>query len=509
MALTARVALLGLCAAAGFGACTRAEAPRTLGRAVVSGAVVAMRPSPDGAYLAYLHACRPVQDRTLPPGVATCSLAVVSSSGGSPVRVAQGVTSFGPGFGWAPRGHYLAALADYVHADARGTLVTWDGGDPRTVAPDVTFHGFDRDGARLAWIAHGQLFVSGERGAAQRIEGADRLSTFEFGSGPGVTLLARRTAAAGGTLLAVQGTFARPLASEVQEYEFAAGAPLYAFTAGPARTLAIGSAAAGDPRIRGNVARAVHAFVWAPRSGRLAFVADAKPGRQGDLWIADGIGGAPALLGRRVGEPRWGSGGTRLGWLQEYDPRSRTGTLAVRAEGAPPRVLTRNVSDFDLSVDGRAVAALVHDTAAGYSVNLVLAVGDAPPVTVARGVFGFGFSPDARWLYYRTACTREAEACDLLRIPATGLPAGKSPERIAEGAKSFEFAPGSPERLLVTWSRKDRVALDVAIWQEGKLGAVDTSALPGSIRFLGASRSRLAWIGNDPKRPGVYVADVP
>jgi hypothetical protein len=465
-----------------------------------------MQPSPDGAWLAYLNECRPLQDRALPPGAATCTLAVVPAAGGAPLRVASGVTTLGNGFTWARSGHVLAALTDYDHAAARGSLVTWDGGQPRAVAAQVTFHGFDREGTRLGWIAGGQLFVGDARGGGARpVERADRISTFEFGGERGLEILARRAARNGATLLWARGAAARALADDVHDYRFAGGAAAFAFTSGPARALSIGGVAV-EPRIRPTVARDVLSFLFAPRSDRLAFVADAAPGRQGDLWTVSGAG-QPMLVARRVGEPRWTKDGARLAWLQDYDPRSRTGTLAVGGSGGTPRVIARNVSDFDMGPDGTAIAGLVHDTAAGYSVNLVLAAGDAPPVTVARGVFGFGFSPEGRWLYYRAACTREAEACDLLRIPASGS-VGGPPERIAEGVKSFEFAPGRPDRLLVTWSRKDRVALDLAIWEAGKLVSVDTSALPGSARFLGDA-ARLAWIGNDPKRPGVYVADVP
>jgi hypothetical protein len=506
MALIGRrgLVLVGLAMAV---ACTRRDPPRSLGRAVVGAPALAMQPSPDGAWLAYLHDCRAAQDRALPRGATTCTLAVVPSAGGAPQRVATGVNTLGSGFDWAPRsGHVLAALADYDLAAARGSLVTWDGGQPRTVAAQVTFHGFDREGARLGWIAAGQLFVGDVRGAGARpVERADRLSTFEFGGERGLEILARRAAQSGATLLWARGAAARALAEDVHDYRFGGGAAVFAFTSGPARALSIGSGA-GDPRVRPAVARDVHSFLFAPRSERLAFVADASPGRQGDLWTVSGSG-QPTLVARRVGEPRWTKDGAQLAWLQDYDPRSRTGTLAVGGSGGAPRVVARNVSDFDLSPEGGAIAGLVHETASGYSVNLVLQAGDASSVTVARGVFGFGFSPDGRWLYYRTACTREAEACDLLRIPASG-PTGSAPERIAEGVKSFEFAPGRPDRLLVTWSRKDRVALDLAIWEAGKLSSVDTSALPGSARFLGDA-VRLAWIGNDPRRPGVYVAELP
>ena len=41
--------------------------------------------------------------------------------------------------------------------------------------------------------------------------------------------------------------------------------------------------------------------------------------------------------------------------------------------------------------------------------------------------------------------------------------------------KSFEFDPRDPARLLVTWQRMDLVALDVAVWKDGKLTAIDTA----------------------------------
>ncbi len=107
---------------------------------------------------------------------------------------------------------------------------------------------------------------------------------------------------------------------------------------------------------------------------------------------------------------------------------------------------------------------------------------------MAQGSYGFAFSPDGRWLYYRTGCTRNGEACDLERIDPAAADA--KPERIADGVKSFEFVPGDPGRLLLTWKRLDRDALDVAVWDGGKVTTVDTYVLPGSARFLGRGRPR-------------------
>jgi len=128
---------------------------------------------------------------------------------------------------------------------------------------------------------------------------------------------------------------------------------------------------------------------------------------------------------------------------------------------------------------------------------------------VAQGVFGFAYAPDGAWLYYRTRCTRNAEACDLERIPADGPAPGAKPELVATAVKSFEFDPGDPGRLLVTWQRMDMAALDLAVWEKGKLTRIDRAALPGSAQFLRPDSRRIAYAVVDPKRAGVYVAELP
>jgi hypothetical protein len=214
-----------------------------------------------------------------------------------------------------------------------------------------------------------------------------------------------------------------------------------------------------------------------------------------------------------VGEYRWATGAPRIAWLEGYDPRVRAGTLGVGGLDEPARTIASNVTDFALSPDGRRVAFLQHTARGGYSVDLGLAGIDAPagarPTHVAEGVFGFDFSPDGRWLYYRTRCTRNGEACDLERIPAEGVAAGGKPTEIAKGVKSFEFDPTDPDRLLLGFQRVDLPALDVAVWREGRLAAVDQAIVPGTARFVGPRSERLAYAVMHPKRAGVYVADLP
>jgi hypothetical protein len=53
------------------------------------------------------------------------------------------------------------------------------------------------------------------------------------------------------------------------------------------------------------------------------------------------------------------------------------------------------------------------------------------------------------------------------------------------------------------------MALDLAVWENGKLVSVDRSALPGSAAFLPPDGSRVAYVVADPKRAGVYLAELP
>ena len=488
-----------------------------LGRRVFEGPARALKGSSDGAWLAFLDGCSEVRGaQALPPATASCALRVVGADGGAAREVARAVTTLPYGFAWSPRGDVLAALAEYDYVHGAGTLVVaLHGAEPARVAEGVTFLSFVPGEGRILAIAGGRLLSVVPGGAPEWFAGTDGLTSFEihpgWGDRPGgVAALARRSAQGGGALLAVPAKGGAPaqVALRTGDYAFAPGGRAYAFTVQAPDGYELRLAAGGPPRI---VAHRTHAFAFSPDGAAIAFVSEAEPGRQGNLHVAS-VGKPDVLVGREVGEFRWAARAARLAWLEAYDPRVRAGTLGAGAPGSAPRVYARNVSDFELSPDGKHVAFLQHTTRGGYSVDLAVAHLDAKGAAaqaVAQGVFGFAYAPDGAWLYYRTRCTRNAEACDLERIPADGPAPGAKPELVATAVKSFEFDPGDPGRLLVTWQRMDMAALDLAVWEKGKLTRIDRAALPGSAQFLRPDSRRIAYAVVDPKRAGVYVAELP
>ena len=486
-----------------------------LGRLLAAGEVRAVAADPGGAWIAWLDGCREATGQYLPPRTANCDLRVAPASGGEARVVARGVTTLPHGFGWTREGSALAVLAGFDYAGGAGTLLAFRDGVVEEVASDVTFHGF-APGGTLAAAARGRLVLA-PPGAPRSIRGVESLATFEFDPAPGardrgdVAALLRTRAAAGGALLAlISGTDeVVRLGEGVTDYGFAPAGGTYAFVAlrGGAHELRVGrgrsSATAGS---------GASGFAFARDGSALAWLGEVEPGRQGNLHLAR-VGAPGRILARGVGEYRWAAGAPRIAWLEGYDPRVRAGTLGAGGLDEATRTIASNVTDFALSPDGRRVAFLQHTTRGGYSVDLALSGIDAPagakPSQVAQGVFGFDFSPDGRWLYYRTRCTRNGEACDLERVPAEGLAADGKPTEIARGVKSFEFDPTDPARLLLGFQRMDMPALDVAVWQEGRLAAVDQAIVPGTARFVGPRSERLVYAVMHPKRAGVYVADLP
>jgi hypothetical protein len=171
------------------------------------------------------------------------------------------------------------------------------------------------------------------------------------------------------------------------------------------------------------------------------------------------------------------------------------------------------VSSYELAPDGTRIAYLEHVVQGGYSVDLKLAHVAAPGggqpriEEIAKGSFGFEFTPEKDSLWFRAGCVQNGEVCDLYRVPAAGLAPGTKPELLAQGVKSFEFDRRRPGRALLGWLRAGGT-LDLGVWEGGKVTKVDQGALAGSAAFVGPDAARLVYAVSEKGREGVYVAEV-
>lgn len=492
------------------------DKPAGLGKPLVNGLARHLAPSPDGTALAFLDECEHPKDKRIPDDIFVCNLELVSAEGGSPHRVAKGVTSLDVGFQWSADGRALAVLGEWDHARNSGTLyLATREAAPRKLADDVTFYAFDRASKRLGFVSGGHLQLAPVPvGEAKAVLGPSDVATFEFGpQAAEAPLLARQSGTKGGDLWLVSaGGEAKKLTEHSAEYGFSPDGTRIAWTVrqDPKSGTNDLVETPADKLAPVKLGEGVQGFAWAKDAGAIAFVAGiSKDKTVGDLWVAK-RGEKAEKLAEKVGEYRWAAAAQRLGWIEQFNSQTRSGTVAVGGLGVKPVKFGPHVSNFSLSPDAKRIAYLQRMTAGTFSVDLMLAQAEegAKGALVARGGFGFDFSPDAQQLFYRTACVRNGEACDLFTVPAAGLPEGAQPRQIAQAIKSFEFLDRA-DRLLVTWARKDMVALDVAVWENGKLTAVDNAVLPGSAVMLKPDLRRAAYLVIDRKRPGVYLAKLP
>jgi hypothetical protein len=454
--------------------CTSRSAPAAAGGARLSeGAARSLSASPDGSRVAWLADCAPAPGGA--KGQPACVLRVAPVSGGAAQRIAEGVPAADGAFAWAPDGS-LAVIGRRDPATGAGDLTVWrPGREPRVLAPSATAFAWGPD-SRIAIVSRGRLLVASGDASPTPVRGGLGVGDFAFAPAPGGSLAA-----------VVRG---------------ASGAPV----------LVAWRDAGEEPVV---VARDVDSFAYSPDGGMLAAIAGVAPGSPGDLvasvlGTAGTVPSAPVLVARSVGEFRWAPGARRLAWLTGFDPRVRAGTLASAAPGGGVTSFAPRVTSFELSPGGERLAYVRHVTDGEYAARLELSPSQsAEPGTVARDAAAFEFSPDGRWIYYRAGCAPGSDACALFRAPGAGLAPGQSPEKLAEGVASFAIDRWRPDRVLVSFVRRDGAGVDLALWSGGGLVSLDGSVLAGSPRFLPPDGRKVAWIATRPERAGVHVGGAP
>lgn len=432
--------------------------------------------------------------------------------GGKPVALGPGTSSGPGGFSFSPDGRWIGALTQWDFRNSRGSLVVGDveTGSVRPVAADTSFFAFSADGAWLAYVSGGTLYLQpAEGGESQRV--TTEVATCEF-SPDGSALLARKRHLAGGQLVAygIEDAKLRELGRNVADYRWSPDGERFAYTAraeeGGGYDLFV-ALAEGAPR---KVGSGVTSFLFSPQGEHLAFAGGVSPEKQlGDLFLLIGDAKEPVQVGKDAMDYAFDPTGRRIAWLDGFRTQSRSGNLAwadVRSDAKAKRI-AGDVPSYTWSPEGDALAFVQRVFQPIFSIDLFLArLDEDEAVGIAKGVFGYSFTPDGERLLFRTECIRNGRDCTLQSVPVDSP--HSEPTSLTRRIYTYHLSPDG-KWFLITYMRIQQDALDLAVIPaDGSAPPkmIDRLVLPGT-QFVG-DPPRIAYAVIEQDRLGVYQAEV-
>jgi hypothetical protein len=524
---------LGLLAAASLCCSSRKSGPTSAGRLIFEGAGQALNVASLGGAAVYLREPSHPAGKLMPPDAYLGSLMLLATDG-SIHRLGGDVTNLVGDVTFSPDGQRVAFLADFSFETHLGTLAeaTNVNGVVQMLEKGTSYFGFSADGRSVGAIVDGTLRLRSDS-LAHPVEVDRSVATFEFAGNDG--LIYRRRSSEGGDLLfyrPIVGGKPQLIARRVADYlyEPKTGAIAYTLQSEDGTTaLHLVSSPGKEDRLLGTNAPS---FRFSPNGRHLAYVADATSHYlEGNLFIASVEGGPPALLGKRAGEYRFAPAGdrTRLAFVYEYYETIRSGKFALwdEAMGVLPVIapVADSVRVFSWSKSGQHLGYLKRVTQPLYTEQLLLlsTAESCPerspckpkPHLLGEGIYAFDFTPDERLVLYKTACTREGEACDLLAMssepePPKPLPDGgvvlSAGRKLASGIDDYDVSPDG-NWLWITFKNAVGNTADLAVIP------MEKQSLPRYVDFKVEPHPRwrpsgtLLYLVNSPKRAGLYEAE--
>lgn len=483
-----------------------------LGVRLAAGVASDLRVTPDGQFAAYLLEAEKPRLEGVPAQMVIGELHVVPTTGGSSRKLGNGVTNVPGGYLFSADSRWVLFLAGYNAASQSGDLYACELSDPSAkpekLGANVSYMVTSPDSRSVALVEDGALKLGPIDG--QRKVVAGEVSVASFSPDNKRLFFKRRLSAAGGLWhLALTGEAEpRKLADQVGDYEISPDGKYVAMTQ---RSEVVRSTYdllhASAPEWKAvKLAGGVGGLAFSPDGKWLARTQGGRPETIGDLHLGPSSGGEGRKIAERVNEFSFAPDSSAIAYLEHYDIAARAGLVGVATlpDGKPKRIGERS-PNYAWGADGRHLAFLSRFVKPLYSVDLMLyPIGAEEAFKVQPGVFGYGFSPKNEFLFFRSNCIRNGRACDLLQLQ---LSEPKQPPRKAvEGVYSWKVAEGG-ERVLVTYARVESETFDTAVLnlKSGERRTLEQFiALPALM--LDGAGSRVAYVVNDHRRPGVYVA---
>jgi len=493
-------------------------ATASAGKPLALGAAADLRLTPDSRVVTYLADGQKPRLEGVPPQMLVGALQAVPIASGQVRRLGAGVTNVPGGYLFSPDSRWVLFLSGYNAASQSGELHVQDlqapAGRSIPLGGRVTYVLVSPDSRWVAFV-DGAVLKAGLLPLGPFKELSGEVSTAEF-TPDSRTLIAKRRASAGGSLLAfalAEGS-QRKLSDQVGDYSISPDSKKVAFARQNERSAGMYDLFLSDPSDQSGriskVASDTGMIAFSPDGRWLARTQDWNVEQaHGDLYIGPTDGGPARKIAEKVGERlAFAADSKAVAYLELWNQPTRTGLMGVieLPDGKPRRVGGR-VPNFAWGADGTVLAFLSRFIKPAYSVDLMLyRVGEEKAVRVHPGVYaGYGFGPKNQYLLFRGNCTRNNRACDLFFYDLT-VPNGE-PKKIVEGVYSFKTDERGV-RVLVTYARVDAETFDLAVYnlKTGERRTLDRNiALPAL--FAAEDGSKVAYVVAGRERAGVYLAE--
>lgn len=514
-----RIGLLVILATSVLSGCRKGEAARgpslePAGSPLSSGAAADLRLTPDQKYATYLLEPQKPRLTGVPPLMVLGALYASSLEQKQARKLGDGVTNVPGGYLFSPDSRWVLFLIGYNASQQTGALHAAELGSnqrPIELGNAVSYFVVSPDSNWVALVDNGVLRV-GRLASGPFRSLAGEVANAQFSPNSRWLVYRRKLAAGAALLLAELGSDrVWQVGGPVGDYLVAPDSHFVAFAqrSGPGQGgYDLFLANVGPEKLPPKrLARRSGFFAFSPDGRWLGWVQEMNQENAGDLYIGAVNGGAGRKIGAKVVDFSFAPDSSAVAYLDSYTDAARAGILAMTAlPDGKTRRLGNRVPNFSWGADGKYLAFLSRFTKPVYSVDLMLYLaGEESAFKAHQGVFGYGFSPKNRFLFFRSNCIREGRACDLYQLDLANPKA--EAKKILEGIYTFKSSDDE-QRLLVTYARVDLEAFDVAVYN---LKTMERRTLARQIQlptyFAATDGSKVIYMVGERKNAGVFLAD--
>lgn len=506
---------------------TAARLP-VLGERKLEGEAQDLRASSDGTVLTVLLDAQKPQLQGVPPPMRLGSLWAVPTKSGTPVKLGNGVTNMPGGWLHTADSKWILYTAAWDPSQQVGELYVQNATDLTTerqrLSVRCNYFVPSDDGTQVAWVEAGVLHA-GKLPNGPFPQLAGEVSTAEF-SADGRYLYFKRKYSAAGGLYQIDLSSPRPeprrLIDQVTEYTVLRSGKhiVVSARATPAdRTFQLHVFDVDTLKGR-KLSDDGHRYRIS-RDGKYLAWRDNDPGpEKGTLQIMEFPNGKPRELGKAVNDFDFALDGTRFVFRDNFTElglggrdAQKEGTKLVERVGdlmvvelpaGAPKLLARQSPNWLFSPESSTLAFTARIDRPEVTRRLFLySTGAKDPVPLKDWLYEYQFPGKGEKLYFRSDCLREGRACDLNSFPANAE-AGAVAKKEIEGTFGFRFSADG-KRAAIAFAHLTDQTFDLAHknFDTGTQKMIDQYVEWPAIMLADGS---VAYLVNEKKRPGVYVA---